>query len=124
MPANRRRHINALPGLKLLMFLSVGAILLLTGLGYVYCQNELHRMLSEVGKLEKDFQQLHTMSEVAEVSIAKLSARPELEKKRANGFFKLGAIDDAAVIRIPASPKSPGGDVKQMRPVSNGKAKP
>ena len=124
MSANRRRHINALPGLKLLMFLSVGAILLMTGLGYVYCQNELHRMLTEVGKLEKDFQQLRTMSEVAQVNIAKLSAQPELEKKRANGFFKLAVIDDTAVVRIPASPKNPGADVKQLRPVSNGKGKP
>ena len=61
MSANRRRHINALPGVRLLVFLSTGAVLLVTGLGYVYCQNELHRMLGEVGKLEKDCQQLRTI---------------------------------------------------------------
>ena len=121
MPANRRRHINALPGLKLLMFLSVGAILLLTGLGYVYCQNELHRMLGEVGKLERDYSQLRTMSEVAQVNITKLSAQPELEKKRANGFFKLSPIEEQYIVRIPSSSR---GEAKEMRPVANGKVKP
>ena len=124
MSANRRRHINALPGVRLLVFLSTGAVLLVTGLGYVYCQNELHRMLGEVGKLEKDCQQLRTMSEVAQVTIAKLSAQPELEKKRANGFFKLDPIDEQHIVRIPAGSKSSAGDAKEMRPVSYGKVTP
>lgn len=124
MSANRRRHINALPGLKLLMLLSVGAILLLTGLGYVYCQNELHRMLGQVGKLERDLQQLRTASEVAQVRVAKLSAQPELEKKLANGFFNLAGINDAFVVRIPASSKNPESGAKEIRPVANGKVAP
>ena len=120
MPANRRRHINALPGIRLLVCFFVGAILLVTGLGYVYCQNELHRMLTEVGKLERDYQQLRTSSEVLQVSIAKLSAQPELQKKRAGGFFKLSEIDEKAIIRISDSPIA----AKTVRPVSNGKATP
>lgn len=124
MSANRRRHVNALPGLKVVMFLSVGAILLMTGLGYVYCQNELHRMLGQVGKLEKDYQQLRAMSEGAQVKISKFSAQPELQKKRDNGFFKLNGIDPLLVIRVPASPKGLESDAKDVRPVSNGKVAP
>lgn len=124
MSANRRRHINALPGIRLLLCFSVGAILLVTGLGYVYCQNELHRMLTEVGKLEKDYQQLQMMSEVAQVKIEKHSAQPELQKKRANGFFKLSEIDDKAIIHIFDSSRSQAGAVKTVRAVSNGKATP
>ena len=124
MSANRRRHLNALPGIRLLVCFSVGAILLMTGLGYVYCQNELHRMLTEVGKLEKDYQQLRNSSEAVEVKIAKLSAQPELQKKRANGFFKLSDMDEKAIVRISDSPRNQGGAVKTVRPVSNGKATP
>lgn len=124
MSANRRRHVNALPGLKLLLFLSVGAILLMTGLGYVYCQNELHRMLGQVGTLEKSYQQLRTKSEVAQSHISKFSAQPELQMKRDNGFFKLNGIDPLLVIRVPASPKGSESDAKDVRPVSNGKVAP
>ena len=124
MSANRRRHVNALPGLKLFMFLSVGVILLMTGLGYVYCQNELHRMLGQVGTLEKSYQQLRTSSEVALSNISKLSAQPELQKKKDNGFFKLSGIDPLLVIRVPAVPKSSEGSAKDVRPVSNGKVTP
>ena len=123
MSANRRRHINALPGLKLLLGFFVGGILLMTGLGYVYCQNELHRMLTEVGQLERDYSQLRTMSEVVQVSISKLSAQPELEKKRKSGFFKLTEIDPAVIMRIADPARNPGGTAK-VRSVSNGKAAP
>lgn len=124
MSANRRRHVNALPGLKLFMFLSVGAILLMTGLGYVYCQNELHRLLGQFGTLEKSCKQLQTMSEVAQVNISRLSAQPELQKKKDNGFFKLSGVDPLLVIRVPASPKGSESDAKDVRPVSNGKVTP
>lgn len=124
MSANRRRHVNALPGLKLFMFLSVGAILLMTGLGYVYCQNELHRLLGQFGKLEKDYLQLGITSEVAQGHITKLSAQPELQMKKDNGFFKLSGIDPLLVIRVPAAPKGSESDAKDVRPVSNGKVAP
>lgn len=120
MSANRRRHVNALPGLKLLMFFSVGAILLLTGLGYVYCQNQLHRALDETGRLEKEYQGIRTMSEVVEVSIAKLSSPPELRKKRENGFFELREIATEDIVRISVPPAGS----KELRPVSNERRAP
>ncbi len=122
MSANRRRHINALPGLRLLMGFSVGVLLLLTGLGYVYCQNQLHRLSGEIGGLEREYEKLRTASNVVEVSIAKLSATPELKKKRDNGFFKLSEIREENIVLIGAPPKAPGA-ARDLRPVSNGKAK-
>ena len=124
MSANRRRHVNALPGMKLFMFLSVGAILLMTGLGYVYCQNELHRLLGQFGTLEKSRNQLRNMSDTAQGNITRLSAQPELQKKKDNGFFKLSGIDPLLVIRVPAAPKGSESDAKDVRPVSNGKVAP
>ena len=119
MPANRRRHINALPGLKLLMCFSVGAIVLLTGLGYVYCQNQLHRALDETGRLEKECQRIRNMSEVVEVSIARLSSPQELKKKRENGFFDLREIKTADIVLISVPPSGAPGETKELRAVSN-----
>ena len=115
MSSNRRRHINALPGLKLLMCFSAGALALMAGLGYVYCQNQLHRALDETGRLEKEFQHIRTMSEVVEVSISKLSSPQELKKKRENGFFELRDIGNDDIVRI--SVPAPG--LKELRAVSN-----
>ena len=120
MSANRRRHLNALPGLKLLMCFSVGAILLLTGLGYVYCQNQLHRALDETGRLEKEYQGIRTMSEVVEVSISKLSSPQELRKKRENGFFALREIASEDIVRISVPPAG----FKDLRPASNERRTP
>jgi cell division protein FtsL len=117
MPANRRRQINALPGLKLLLVFFGGAVLLLSGLGYVYCQNELHRLLGEVGKLERDLQQLRTMTEVVDVNITKLSSKQELKKKQDNNFFKLTPITGDRIVVV-------GAPAKDLRPVSNQKATP
>lgn len=117
MSANRRRQMNALPGLKLLLFFFGGAVLLLSGLGYVYCQNELHRLLGEVGKLERDLQQLRTMTEVVEVNITKLSSKQELKKKQDNNFFKLAPITSERIVVV-------GVSAKDLRPVSNGKVTP
>lgn len=119
MSANRRRHINALPGLKLLMGFSAGAILLITGLGYVYCQNELHRLLGEAGKLERDYNQLRFLCEGVQVNIAKMSSQTELQKKRENGFFAMKEIDPKLIIRVTPGPEAA---VSAVRPASMGKA--
>ena len=119
MPANRRRHINSLPGLKLLMGFTVGALLLAAGLGYVYCQNQLHRALDETGKLEKELQQLRTLSEGAQVRIALLSSPAELRKKRDNGFFKLSDIADGNIVHIPRALNSTTGNDQALRAVAN-----
>jgi hypothetical protein len=121
---NRRRHINALPGLRLLTGFSVGAILLAAGLGYVYCQNELHRLLGETGKLEREFQELRRSTEAVEVKITKLSSKQELKQKLDNGFFKLTPIASEKIIVVPIPAKSPGGGAKELHPVSNGRLSP
>ncbi len=119
MSANRRRHINALPGLKLLLCFSIGAILLMTGLGYVYCQNELHRLLGETGRLERDSEQLRNLTEGVEVKITKYSSKQELKKKLDNGFFKLSPIAGEKIVIVTIPVKATG--TKELRPVSNEK---
>ncbi len=122
MSANRRRHINALPGIKLLMGFTVGTIALLTGLGYVYCQNQLHRMSDEKGKLEREYQRLQTLTEAVEVTVAKLSSPQELKKKFDNGFFKLNEITTDRIVRI--GPATPGFEGKELRAISNERGNP
>ena len=124
MPANRRRHINALPGMKLLVGFTVGALLLAAGLGYVYCQNQLHRAKDETGKLEKELQDLRMKSEALAVRITRFSSAAELQKKRDNGFFKLSEIKAANIVLLPATLKSPAGDETQVRPVANERKEP
>ena len=119
MSSNRRRHINALPGFKLLICFSAGALLLLAGLGYVYCQNKLHRAVDETGRLEKELRHVCTMSEVVEVSISKLSSPQELKKKRENGFFELREIRNEDIVRISAPPAGSAGEGKELRAVSH-----
>ena len=124
MPSNRRRHINALPGLKLLVAFFVVVLLLLTGLGYVYNQNRLHHMSDEIGRLEKERTKLRMAAEGVEVNIAKLSSPQELKKKLDNGFFKLADITADHVIRISVPAKNPAGEGRELRAVSNGKGHP
>ena len=124
--ANRRRHINALPAIKLFMCFIAGAFLLLSGLGYVHCQNQLHHASDETGKLEKELQRLRTLSDVARVNIAKLSSHKALLEKWDNGFFKplYVRIPDDRINRVSALLKTPAEEAQALRPVANERAAP
>ena len=121
MSANRRRHINALPALKLLIGFTVVAVLVATGLGYVYFQNQLHRASDETGKLEKELQRLRTLADVAQVNIAKLSSHQALQQKWDNGYFKplYVRIPDDRINRVTAVIRTPADGGEELRPVAN-----
>ena len=126
MSANRRRHINALPAIKLFMCFIAGVMLLASGLGYVYCQNQLHRASDETGKLEKELQRLRTLSDVARVNIAKLSSHSALQQKWDAGYFKPAfvRIPDDRINRVSAVLKTPADDAQELRPVANERKAP
>lgn len=125
MSANRRRHINALPALKLLIGFTVVAVLVATGLGYVYFQNQLHRASDETGKLEKELQRLRMSCDVASVNIAKLSSHQALQQKWDSGYFKPAfvRIPDDRINRVSAVLKAADG-AEELRPVANKRTTP
>ena len=112
MSANRRRHVNALPAIKLFMCFIAGVMLLASGLGYVWCQNQLHRASDETGKLEKELVRLRNLSDGTRVSIAKLSSHKALQEKWDAGYFKPAfvRIPDDRINRISAVLKSAASD--------------
>lgn len=126
MSANRRRHINALPALKLFIGFAVVAILVTTGLGYVYCQNQLHRASDETGKLEKELQRLRMACDGAAVNIAKLSSHQALQQKWDSGYFKPAfvRIPDDRINRVSAVLKTAADSGEELRPAANKRTAP
>ena len=116
MPSNRRRHANALPLLSLAMWIVIAGFLCASGLGYVYCKNQLHSSGTEINKLEKELAYLQTECVVAQSKIATLSSRAELQRKLNSGFIKLIPVTDDRIVRVaPASSAAVG----EIRAVSN-----
>ena len=126
MPANRRRHVNALPALKLFIGFAIGALLVVTGLGYVYFQNQLHRASDETGKLEKELQRLRTLTDVAAVNIAKLSSHQALQQKWDSGYFKPAfvRIPDDRINRVSAALRTATDSAEELRPAANKRTAP
>ena len=110
--------------MKLLLGFAVGALLLAAGLGYVYCQNQLHRAKDETGKLEKELADLRRQTESLEASIVRHSSPAELQKKRDNGFFKMSEIKVASIVLLPATLKAATTDDAQVRAVANERRQP
>ena len=126
MPANRRRHVNALPAIKLFMCFIAGVMLLASGLGYVWCQNQLHHASDETGKLEKELQRLRNLTAATQVNIAKLSSHKALQEKWDAGYFKplYIRIPDDRINRVAAVLKTPAAEEPELRPVANERKAP
>ena len=126
MPANRRRHVNSLPALKLFIGFAVVALLVATGLGYVYCQNQLHRASDETGKLEKELRHLRMLCDGASVNIAKLSSHQALQQKWDSGYFKPAfvRIPDDRINRVSAVLKTTADNAEELLPATNKRTAP
>ncbi|MDQ3623305.1 MAG: hypothetical protein M3463_12580 [Verrucomicrobiota bacterium] len=117
MPANRRRHVNAVPIASLATWVVVAAFVCATGLGYVHCKNGLHASGRHIKTLERELAELIKENEVVRTNVAKLSSRAVLQRRLSEGFIQLIPITDDRIVRIGPGPKK-SGEIA-LRPVAN-----
>ncbi|HEX8296623.1 MAG TPA: hypothetical protein VF593_10005 [Chthoniobacteraceae bacterium] len=117
MPVNKRRHANAIPIASFATWLVIGIFACVSGLGYVYCKNQLHTAGAQIKTLERELADLRNRNEVARTHIAQLSSTRSLQERFDNGFIKLSRITDDKIVMV----GSKGGDrlAGEVRAVSN-----
>ena len=125
MPAkpnrNRRRHANALPIAQIATWLLLAVFLGGGGLYYVYCKNQLQFTGATIKRLERERDEILTQREFLQGTIARLSSRAALERRRAEGFFNLIPITDDRIVRVGVSSAAGEGD---LRAVANERTAP
>ena len=122
MPANRRRHANAIPIASFATWALIGIFACGAGLGYVWCKNQLYVTGSEIKKLEVELAQLKRRNEVARVSITKNSSTLKLRERVASGMTGLVPISPLRIVVVSGTPDAPGTTGHdELRPVSNQK---
>ena len=118
MPANRRRHANAIPITVFLTWALIGLFACSAGLGYVWYKNELYVTGTKIKKLETELTQLRSRNEVARVSIAKNISTRKLQERFDSGIIKMIHIERVdQVVNVTEKPAAPGRD--ELHPVSN-----
>ena len=117
MSDNRRRHANTVPIAKFATCVVVGVFACATGLGYVWCKNDLYAKGTQLKKLEGELVQLRSRNEAARTSVAKLTSTAELNKRYASGWIKLVPITPDRIVVVGAAAK-PGGS-GELRAISN-----
>ncbi|HEX8311189.1 MAG TPA: hypothetical protein VF614_07735 [Chthoniobacteraceae bacterium] len=115
MPANRRRHANAVPLASIATWIVVAAFICAAGLGYVYCKNQLHSTGQKIKGLERELSELVTQNEVVRSKIASLSSRAALQRRVSEGFIKLVPIERIVQLNAPGTQSLPS----EIRAVSN-----
>jgi hypothetical protein len=120
MPANRRRHANAIPIASFFTWVLIGVFACGAGLGYVWCKNQLYVTGAEIKKLEVELAQLQRRNEVARVSINKNSSTLKLRERFDSGFTGLVQIPPDRIVVVSGTPGAPGAAGRtELRPVSN-----
>ena len=118
MPANRRRHANAIPITSFATWALIGLFACSAGLGYVWYKNELYVTGTKIKKLETELTQLRSRNEVARVNIAKNISTRKLQERFDSGIIKMIHIERVdQVVNVTEKPPAPGRD--ELRPVSN-----
>lgn len=118
MPANRRRHANAIPITSFATWALIGLFACSAGLGYVWYKNELYVTGTKIKKLETELAQLRSRNEVARVSIAKNISTRKLQERFDSGIIKMIHIERVdQVVNVTEKPAAPGRD--EFHPVSN-----
>jgi hypothetical protein len=117
MPDNRRRHANTVPIAKFIVSLVIALFVLVAGLGYMWCKNQIYTTGTQIKKHEDELRQLRSRNEVASTNIAKHTSTAELQKRLDSGFINLRRITGSEVVLIATKPRpaAPG----ELRPVAN-----
>lgn len=116
MSTNKRRHANAVPITSFVTWVVIGLFVCVSGLGYVWCKNQLHTTGASIKNLEHDLTELHNKNEVARAHIAQLSSTKALQDRFDTGFIKLTKISGDRIVTVRSQPGQPGNE---LRAVSN-----
>jgi hypothetical protein len=117
MPVNKRRHANAVPITSFITWLVIGLFACVSGLGYVWCKNQLHTTGSDIKSLERELSDLRNKNEVSRAHIAQLSSTKALQDRLDAGFIKLTKITDDRIVMV--HPQAGGQPANELRAVSN-----
>lgn len=117
MSVNKRRHANAVPIASFATWLVIGLFACVSGLGYVWCKNQLHTTGTSIKNLEHELTELRNKNEVSRAHIAQLSSTKALQDRFDTGFIKLQKITGDRILAIhnPGSSKT----ANELRAVSN-----
>jgi hypothetical protein len=122
MATNKRRHANAVPIASFATWMVIGLFVLIAGLGYVYCKNQLHTTGAQIKKLESELSELRNRNESARTNIAHLSSTKTLQDRFDSGFITLTPITDDKVVTVRNQISERGG--RELQPASNPVARP
>jgi hypothetical protein len=117
MPVNKRRHANAVPIASFATWVVIGLFACVSGLGYVWCKNQLHTTGTSIKNLEHELTDLRNKNEVSRAHIAQLSSTKALQDRYDTGFIKLQKITDDRIVAIHNQGSSKPGN--ELRAVSN-----
>ncbi len=117
MSVNKRRHANAVPIASFVTWAVMAIFVGGSGIGYVWCKNQLHSTGSEIKTLERELVELSNKIEVSRAHIAQLSSTKALQDRFDTGFIKLGKITDDRI--VPVTPQPGGKPANELRAVSN-----
>ena len=117
MPVNKRRHANAVPIASFVTWVVMAIFVCGSGVGYVWCKNQLHTNGGRIKALEREFIDLRNKNEVARAHIAQLSSTKALQDRFDTGFIKLAKITDDRIVPVHSQSGSKPAD--ELRAVSN-----
>ena len=121
MSANKRRHANAVPIASFVTWVVMAVFVCGSGVGYVWCKNQLHTTGGRIKALEREFVDLRNKNEVSRAHIAQLSSTKAIQDRFDTGFFKLSKITDDRIVMIHSQPGN--RPANELRAVSNEKAR-
>ena len=120
MPANRRRHANALPIASFATWVVIGLFVCGAGLYYVWCKNHLHQTGARIETYERELRDLKIRNEEVRSKIAVLSSTDTLQRRYNAGDIRLVQIDPARIIVVTGRPTLPLQS--ELQKVSNQRA--
>jgi hypothetical protein len=121
MSVNKRRHANAVPIASFVTWVIMAIFVGGSGVGYVWCKNQLHTTGSSIKNLERELVDLRNKNEVSRAHIAQLSSTKALQDRFDTGFIKLSKITDDRITTIRGN--SGNKAENQLRAVSNERAR-
>ncbi|MGB8169906.1 MAG: hypothetical protein WCF18_20555 [Chthoniobacteraceae bacterium] len=117
MSVNKRRHANAVPIASFVTWVVMAIFVGGSGVGYVWCKNQLHTTGSSIKNLEHELVELRNKNEVARAHIAQLSSTKALQDRFDTGFIKLSKITDDRIVTVHGAAGSKPAN--ELRAVSN-----
>jgi hypothetical protein len=121
MSVNKRRHANAVPIASFVTWVVMAIFVCGSGVGYVWCKNQLHTTGSSIKSLEHELIDLRNKNEVSRAHIAQLSSTKALQDRFDTGFIKLMKITDDRIVTVHSQAGGKAGN--ELRAVSNERAR-